>query len=1091
MSRLLDTFRAEETLRTLHGFQRDAVEYAFHRLYTAPDSTRRFLVADEVGLGKTLIAKGVLAKTLEHLRSEVDRIDVVYICSNLRIARQNINRLNPLPDVEFADAERITLLPTKLDRLANSRINFVAFTPGTSLDLKGNLGVQDERILLFALLERHWRVKSVSLLNVLQGGVKDTEAFRARARDFLHEGAISEELEARFRNELDRDPTLRAELDRLCMMFGRARQYTPEDDRRARNAFVGKLRSLLAATCIRALEPDLVILDEFQRFKSLLDSGSDEGHLALELLAWKSEQQQQAARVLLLSATPYKAYTLQHEIAEDDHYQDFIRTVSFLDNDPKKTQHLQVLIDAYRREMFRVNQGGSEVLLQYKQEIESHLRRVMSRTERLVAACESNGMVRVSVSQDVAVQSADLNAYISIRALADALEGDDPIEYWKSAAYPLNFIEGYKLSRVLREQVSGGRCARSLLNAIRQAGTASLPFHRLRRYEELHVPNARHRSLQHSLQVDGAFDVLWLPPALPYYRASGPFAGAKPFTKRLIFSAWHMVPRSIAALLSYESERRAFLGDEVAPRNDAEARKNRRGLLRFSRSDDRLTGLPNFTLMYPCRVLANLCDPRLAVRELGPDCTAEHLLAWAEDRVRTKLSSIAQFGASSEISDEQWYWKAPMLLDLMHESDVCALTWWKHEDLSNEWSGLAEELDDEEDSSSAWRDHVAFAHDAVVSREWPGTKAPYDLPRILALIGLGAPATVALRAFDRLYPEGNAPAESLKRTGAAQIGWAFRTLFNRPESMAIVRRGRDEPYWKLTLEYGYQGCLSSVLDEYVHVLRDSCGVTVSSADKAVPEIAATAMNALQVRSASLEVDELALSADQSRAELRKQHMRSLFAMRFGSDKDEDRKQVQRDSSVRDAFNSPFWPFVLATTSVGQEGLDFHWYCHCVVHWNLPSNPVDLEQREGRVHRFKGHAVRKNIARLYRDEAIHSEAPDVWESAFTSARCRMNGDRGLVPYWIFPIEGGAFVERQIPLYPLSRDEIRYRALRRSLGAYRIVFGQPRQDELLAYLMNAIDPQRLQELSQLLRVNLLPPPSTSEPPAGTEPTRISRR
>ena len=28
---------------------------------------------------------------------------------------------------------------------------------------------------------------------------------------------------------------------------------------------------------------------------------------------------------------------------------------------------------------------------------------------------------------------------------------------------------------------------------------------------------------------------------------------------------------------------------------------------------------------------------------------------------------------------------------------------------------------------------------------------------------------------------------------------------------------------------------------------------------------------------------------------------------------------------------------------------------------LPGNLVDLEQREGRVHRFKGHAVRLNLA----------------------------------------------------------------------------------------------------------------------------------
>lgn len=30
---------------------------------------------------------------------------------------------------------------------------------------------------------------------------------------------------------------------------------------------------------------------------------------------------------------------------------------------------------------------------------------------------------------------------------------------------------------------------------------------------------------------------------------------------------------------------------------------------------------------------------------------------------------------------------------------------------------------------------------------------------------------------------------------------------------------------------------------------------------------------------------------------------------------------------RTAFNSPFWPFVLASTDVGQEGLDFHSYTH--------------------------------------------------------------------------------------------------------------------------------------------------------------------
>ena len=39
-------------------------------------------------------------------------------------------------------------------------------------------------------------------------------------------------------------------------------------DERVRYQFTGELRSPLATTCLAALEPDLITLDEFQRFKS-------------------------------------------------------------------------------------------------------------------------------------------------------------------------------------------------------------------------------------------------------------------------------------------------------------------------------------------------------------------------------------------------------------------------------------------------------------------------------------------------------------------------------------------------------------------------------------------------------------------------------------------------------------------------------------------------------------------------------------------------------------------------------------------------------------------------------------------------------
>jgi hypothetical protein len=57
MSRVAVRPNLGRVLASLKDFQRDTVEYVYRRLYTDADSVRRFLVADEVGLGKTLVAK--------------------------------------------------------------------------------------------------------------------------------------------------------------------------------------------------------------------------------------------------------------------------------------------------------------------------------------------------------------------------------------------------------------------------------------------------------------------------------------------------------------------------------------------------------------------------------------------------------------------------------------------------------------------------------------------------------------------------------------------------------------------------------------------------------------------------------------------------------------------------------------------------------------------------------------------------------------------------------------------------------------------------------------------------------------------------
>jgi hypothetical protein len=135
--------------------------------------------------------------------------------------------------------------------------------------------------------------------------------------------------------------------------------------------------------------------------------------------------------------------------------------------------------------------------------------------------------------------------------------------------------------------------------------------------------------------------------------------------------------------------------------------------------------------------------------------------------------------------------------------------------------------------------------------------------------------------------------------------------------------------------------------------------------------------------------------------------------------------------------------------------------------------VDLEQREGRVHRYKGHAVRKNVAQVFGAEALRATGGDVWESVFELAR-QSGGDseHGLMPYWLFHLENGSFIERHVPALPLSRDARQMEALRRSLAIYRMVFGQPRQDDLMAYLLERLSPEQLRELAPQLHIDLSP-------------------
>jgi hypothetical protein len=272
------------------------------------------------------------------------------------------------------------------------------------------------------------------------------------------------------------------------------------------------------------------------------------------------------------------------------------------------------------------------------------------------------------------------------------------------------------------------------------------------------------------------------------------------------------------------------------------------------------------------------------------------------------------------------------------------------------------------------------------------------------------------------------------------------------------------------------GGLPAVIDEYVHVLGDQVASHDDKIDEVAKDVAATIRLALQLRTPTLTVDQLDPDGRISKFQIRARFARALTDVKL------DGKQVQTATQVRTAFNSPFWPFVLVSTSIGQEGLDFHQYCHAVVHWDLPTNPVDLEQREGRIHRYKGHAVRKNVARRNWLSLYQSAPSDPWDRLFDAARMQSAEASEMAPYWAY-LDGpdGAFIERHVLSYALSRDVARLRNVKDSLVIYRLAFGQPHQQDLLDFLTATHTPESARRLADLLRVDLSPSSSPIQPVA----------
>ncbi len=70
-------------------------------------------------------------------------------------------------------------------------------------------------------------------------------------------------------------------------------------------------------------------------------------------------------------------------------------------------------------------------------------------------------------------------------------------------------------------------------------------------------------------------------------------------------------------------------------------------------------------------------------------------------------------------------------------------------------------------------------------------------------------------------------------------------------------------------------------------------------------------------------------------------------------------------------------------------------------------------------------------------------------------------------------GATRIERYVPVIPHSRDEARLKRMTKAVGTYRMVFAQPRQEDLLAHLHRHMGDDGLAGVAERVVIDLRPP------------------
>lgn len=970
--------------------------------YMGECTSGRFLLADEVGLGKTIIARGVIrclmcklleqeiaGKSGEQIKNEADYyyFNVIYICSNTNIAKQNEEKLGLGKNEDEGWTNRASCLSGKEFNSSKYEVEFQAvlqdyykvYGNDHTYESLGRVNALKTRLRILPMTQR----TSIDIKG--RGKVEEREYLYRLIRAFSDDEIISAEA-SRGNEDFEKMMGLYMtkckcdeEFNKACNIIRDSRNGDEYEIENFYNTWQ-IVRKGFAEITMDWLDCGLVIMDEFQNFKEIIGQASDdEESIIRKVLEQESDGEDRNPYVLMLSATPFRMY-MSKNADQDETDTDTAGTENasiydvcrFLEKGGG-TNGMSVIsssLEAYKTALekySRSDRESKENVLEKKNTFERQMGSVFTRMERINVLRELRE--DCTDAEDTDKQEIGCGG---IKALLDytneLVEYDTgngryhigtgtATAYAERIPYVLSFMnrgnkqaggdDGYKIKRNFDEDVGAGKIRYKnnskcyileddFKDMSKTLGEWHGVYEKVLEYildiESLDIDSmlksGKYNGMTREdvlLNHPGAARLLWVPSVVGWKELKGAFAEHKNFGKTVMFSDRVVVPRAMAWLISREVTRRLIWW-----------------------------------------ILKQEQDKSITEKEL------QDFQESAKDILEQILEQILGLVAGFEENPER------------------------------------------------------------------GNSGDEGIKTVEKIF------TTSESGMFAVWSEMGLPIKRNKE------GFALR------DSGGTLQMDVDSLRQSIK-DYCEEGKLQYVLQELEYIgnaayLSDGHNVHEAT------EIYITLYE--HTKDGRLQISRT--GDNQKSAE---RPVETYYARCIGSGNDDDK--VNSISKLQAAFNSPFAPFVFATTSIGQEGLDFHNYADRIVHLSIPANPTDFEQREGRINRYNCLAVRKAVMEWYGNKEETRICTDditkLLDNAFEAAKaslCEEGNQKlncGIIPHWLVARKRDgnklevAGIKRLVPYFYNSSMMEKYHNMLKLLQLYRSVIGQADADELLERLM----------------------------------------